>query len=615
MPAKILVVDDDLDLEPLFRQKFRQRIQQRNLQFEFVHNGLEALEKLAVDSDFEVVLADINMPEMDGISLLKQIQARHPTIRVVIVSAYADLDHVRQAMSGGAFDFLPKPINFRDLEATTLKTLDYVQQLKLDLLEERERRQQQDEILERLTQEIAMRQQTEKALRGSEATTRALVTAIPDLLIWVTRDGTYKAIAGRDSFQIHDQDHFQEGTSIFDSLPLDLAQQRLGHIQAALETQEVQLYEQQLSIDGDQRYEEVRIVALQEDEALIIVRDITERRQAELERLRFIDALAEKNQDLQTARDQLQEANQTLEQRVQERTKALSDALEKLQTTQEQIIAQEKLASLGALTAGIAHEIKNPLNFINNFADLNRDIAAELQEELADQRPSFDDETWAYLQELLGDLQQNSHKILDHGGRADGIVNSMLLHSRGGKGEVQTVDIKTLLTEATNLAYHGMRAQDKTFNIAIELDLPPDVKPVSVVASDINRVFLNMINNACYATHQKVKQGNGSYIPNLKIGVRDRGNEVEVHIRDNGPGIPAKLREKVFEPFFTTKPAGQGTGLGLSMCYDIVAQRHRGEIRVDSQPGEFTEFTIILPRRTFDHEYDRSGDETDLGRG
>ena len=605
MPAKILVVDDDLDLEALFRQKFRQQIQQQRLQFVFVHNGLEALEILEGEPDIEVVLADINMPEMDGLTLLKQIQASYPLIRVVIVSAYADLDHVRKAMVGGAFDFLPKPINFRDLEATTLKTLDYVQQLKLDLLAERERRQQQDKVLERLTQEIAIRQQTEKALRESEATTRGLVTAIPDLLIWVTREGTYKAIAGQDSFQIHDQDHFHEGTSIYDSLPPDLAHQRLKHIQAALETQQVQLYEQQLTIDGEQRYEEVRIVALQENEALIIVRDITERRQAELERLRYIAALADKNQDLQTARDQLQNANQTLEARVNERTQELSNTLEQLRTTQEQIIAQEKLASLGALTAGIAHEIKNPLNFINNFADLNHEIAEELAEELNDQRQHFDDETWDYLDELVTDLKQNSEKILDHGGRADGIVNSMLLHSRGGKGEIQTVNINTLLTEATNLAYHGMRAQDKTFNITIELDLPADVPSISLVASDINRVFLNIINNACYATHHKARQAGAGYVPRLRVGVRELGDGVEVRIRDNGPGIPNHLYEKIFEPFFTTKPAGKGTGLGLSMCYDIVVQRHRGDIRIDSQPDEFTEFIIILPRRTLDHDHDR----------
>jgi signal transduction histidine kinase/response regulator of citrate/malate metabolism len=599
MPAKILVVDDDLDLESLFRQKFRQQIQQQRLQFVFVHNGVEALEKLETETGIEVVLADINMPEMDGLSLLQEIKTAYPLVRVVIVSAYADLDHVRKAMNYGAFDFLPKPINFRDLEATTLKTLDYVQQLKLDLLQERERRQQQDKVLARLTQEIAMRQQTEKALRESEATTRALVTAIPDLLIWVTGEGTYKAIAGRDSFQIHDQDNFQEGTSIYDSLPEDLARQRMQHIQAALKTQEVQLYEQQLTIDGEQRYEEVRIVNLGENEALIIVRDITERRQAELERARFIQVLAEKNQDLQIARDQLQQANQTLEQRVQERTQALSDTLEKLQTTQEQIIAQEKLASLGALTAGIAHEIKNPLNFINNFADLNREIAAELQEELNDQRQQFNDDTWEYLSELMADLQQNSQKILDHGGRADGIVNSMLLHSRGGKGEVQKVNINALLTEATNLAYHGLRAQDKTFNITIDLDLAPQIAAISLVASDINRVFLNIINNACYATQQKAKQAQNGYSPTLQVSTQDLADAVEVRIRDNGPGIPVAIRERIFEPFFTTKPAGKGTGLGLSMCYDIVVQQHQGEIHIDSHPGEFTEFTIKLPRSTF----------------
>jgi signal transduction histidine kinase len=562
MPAKILVVDDDLDLESLFRQKFRQQIQQQRLQFVFVHNGVEALEKLETETGIEVVLADINMPEMDGLSLLQEIKTAYPLVRVVIVSAYADLDHVRKAMNYGAFDFLPKPINFRDLEATTLKTLDYVQQLKLDLLQERERRQQQDKVLERLTQEIAMRQQTEKALRESEATTRALVTAIPDLLIWVTGEGTYKAIAGRDSFQIHDQDNFQEGTSIYDSLPEDLARQRMQHLQAALKTQEVQLYEQQLTIDGEQRYEEVRIVNLGENEALIIVRDITERRQAELERARFIQVLAEKNQDLQIARDQLQQANQTLEQRVQERTQALSDTLEKLQTTQEQIIAQEKLASLGALTAGIAHEIKNPLNFINNFADLNREIAAELQEELNDQRQQFNDDTWDYLTELMADLQQNSQKILDHGGRADGIVNSMLLHSRGGKGEVQKVNINALLTEATNLAYHGLRAQDKTFNITIDLDLAPQIAAISLVASDINRVFLNIINNACYATQQKAKQAQNGYSPTLQVSTQDLADAVEVRIRDNGPGIPVAIRERIFEPFFYNQTRWQRDWIG-----------------------------------------------------
>jgi signal transduction histidine kinase len=606
MPAKILVVDDDLDLEALFRQKFRQQIQQQQMQFVFVHNGLEALARLEAGADIDVVLADINMPKMDGLSLLQQIQTTYPQLRVVIVSAYADLDHVRQAMNYGAFDFLPKPINFKDLEATTLKTLDYVQQLKLDLLQERDRRQQQDQVLQQLTQEIAIRQQAEQALRDSEATTRALITAIPDLLIWVTREGTYKAIAGRDSFLVHDQDHFQAGTSIYDSLPADLAQLRMDHLQAALQTQQLQLYEQQLTIAGEQRYEEVRIVNLGPEEALIIVRDITERRRAELERVSFTTALAEKNQALQQARDQLQEANQTLEQRVQERTQALSDTLEKLKTTQQQIIAQEKLASLGALTAGIAHEIKNPLNFINNFADLNRDIAADLQAELDDQRQQFDDDTWAFLQELMGDLQLNSQKILDHGGRADGIVNSMLLHSRGGRGEVRSVDINALLKEATNLAYHGMRAQDKTFNITIDLDLPPQVEPISLVASDINRVLLNIINNACYATQQKTRQGLADYTPRLRVAVRDQGNAVEVRIRDNGPGIPPTIRAKIFEPFFTTKPAGQGTGLGLSMCYDIVVQQHQGDIRIDSQPEAFTEFILTLPRRPC--EDDREGE-------
>jgi signal transduction histidine kinase len=282
----------------------------------------------------------------------------------------------------------------------------------------------------------------------------------------------------------------------------------------------------------------------------------------------------------------------------------LEQTMGKLKAAQGQLIVQEKLASLGALTAGIAHEIKNPLNFVNNFAALSVEITGELKEELARLRGQVDEAALSYVDELLADLRQNAEKIREHGGRADSIVRGMLLHSRGQSGEWQSADLNSLLKEYLQLAYHGMRTQDSSFNVTLETDLDPSIGPIKVAAQDLGRVFLNIFNNACYAVHQKKKSLGDPFSPTLSVRSRalpgpEEGKEegkVEVRIRDNGPGIPAELREKIFNPFFTTKPPGEGTGLGLSISYDIVAQQHQGELRVESGPGEFTEFIITLPR-------------------
>ncbi len=264
--------------------------------------------------------------------------------------------------------------------------------------------------------------------------------------------------------------------------------------------------------------------------------------------------------------------------------------------TQEQLITQAKLASLGALTAGIAHEIKNPLNFVNNFAALSVDLAGELREELeANQHKQVADISQE-IEELLMNLQQNAAKITEHGRRADSIVHSMLQHSRGKSGQREMTDINTLLDEAVNLTYHGLRARDSSFNITIEKTYDDSVGHIEVVPQDVSRVFLNILNNACQAAHEKKQQAGDIFSPTLSVRSKNLGDKIEIRIRDNGHGIPPAIREKIFNPFFTTKPTGQGIGLGLSISYELIVQGHQGAIKVETEEGRFTEFIIHLPK-------------------
>ncbi len=272
---------------------------------------------------------------------------------------------------------------------------------------------------------------------------------------------------------------------------------------------------------------------------------------------------------------------------------ALEKAHEHLQATQRQLMTQEKLASLGQLTAGIAHEIKNPLNFVNNFAALSIDLAKELQEEVL---KIAGRDGLAAIEEILATLIQNAEKINQHGKRADSIVKSMMQHARGSSHQREGADINALLNEAVNLTYHGMRANDPSFNITIEKDFDDAIGELEVVSQDLSRVFLNILNNAVYATTQKKKMSPHDFSPTLSVSTRKRDGKVEIRIRDNGNGIPKDICEKIFTPFFTTKPAGQGTGLGLSISYDIIVQQHGGQIKVESEEGRFTEFVISLPK-------------------
>jgi signal transduction histidine kinase len=276
---------------------------------------------------------------------------------------------------------------------------------------------------------------------------------------------------------------------------------------------------------------------------------------------------------------------------------AAEAAYRDLKAAQASLIQAEKMASLGQLTAGIAHEIKNPLNFVNNFADLSVELLDELKETAAPAIAALDDDKRTEIDETINMLTGNLEKIAEHGRRADGIVKSMLEHSRGTSGERRSVDLNGLIDEALNLAYHGGRAQDASFNITLERDFAEAIAPIELVPQDITRVCLNLIGNGFYAATKRQKQeSDPAFKPTLKVSTRDLGDAVEVRVRDNGVGIAPEIRDKLFQPFFTTKPTGEGTGLGLSISYDIVTQQHAGTITVDSQVGGFTEFTVRLPR-------------------
>ncbi|MDA9402171.1 histidine kinase [Bradyrhizobium sp. CCBAU 45389] len=279
---------------------------------------------------------------------------------------------------------------------------------------------------------------------------------------------------------------------------------------------------------------------------------------------------------------------------LRERTMELSQSLEELRNAQDRLVQTEKLASLGQLTAGIAHEIKNPLNFVNNFAALSSELIDELRDGLGS--AALGEAARQDIDALIHMLQGNLEKIVQHGTRADSIVKNMLLHSREGSGERRSADINAIVEESLNLAYHGARAEKAGFNVTLERNLDPSAGALEVHPQEITRVFLNLISNGFYAASKQRDAVGDGFEPRLRATTTSLGGAVEIRIRDNGAGIPADVREKIFNPFFTTKPAGEGTGLGLSICHDIIVKQHGGSIEVDTEPGDYTEFIITLPR-------------------
>ncbi|MEL6262038.1 MAG: ATP-binding protein [Cyanobacteria bacterium J06626_6] len=267
----------------------------------------------------------------------------------------------------------------------------------------------------------------------------------------------------------------------------------------------------------------------------------------------------------------------------------------RLISTQSQMIAQEKLASLGSLTAGIAHEIKNPLNFVNNFSEIAAELAEDLVDAISEHREQLDPAFCSEITETIDSLKTLTEKIYRHGKRADDIVADMLQHSRDGESEWVEADINELVKKAVNLAYHGMRAKHSNFNLSFDNDYADNLGEIRVSPKDLSRVFLNIVSNACYAVYQRQLAEGASFAPLLKVRTRRQDGEVVVHIRDNGPGMSAEVKNKVFEQFFTTKPTGEGTGLGLSLSYNIVVEQHQGAMVVESEEGIYTDFIVTLP--------------------
>jgi signal transduction histidine kinase len=283
----------------------------------------------------------------------------------------------------------------------------------------------------------------------------------------------------------------------------------------------------------------------------------------------------------------IKDENAKLKLAVDQRTAELNQSLKNLMATQVQLIHSEKMASLGELTAGIAHEIQNPLNFVNNFSEVNKELLAEMKEEI--EKGNLDD-----AKEIANDVIANEEKINHHGKRADAIVKGMLQHSRSSSGKKEPTDINALADEYLRLAYHGLRAKDKSFNATMKTDFDKTIGNINIIPQDIGRVILNLITNAFYAVNEKSKQGIADYEPTVSVSTKRINSHVEIKVADNGNGIPANILDKIFQPFFTTKPTGQGTGLGLSLSYDIV-KAHGGELKVETKEGEGTTFIIQLP--------------------
>jgi signal transduction histidine kinase len=307
----------------------------------------------------------------------------------------------------------------------------------------------------------------------------------------------------------------------------------------------------------------------------------------------------------------VQESHETLEAKVEARTEALrmseqtarearlaaESALAGLRQAQDRLVETQKLAALGQLTAGIAHEIKNPLNFVNNFAELSGELIEELRGILTAKRETPSDEARAEIEDLTRTLSGNLAKIAEHGKRADSIVKNMLMHSRAEGGERRCANLNSLVEEALNLAYHGARAEHPDFNITLERELDPAVGELNVYPQELTRVLLNLFSNSFYAMRERERAARDpGYVPTLSVVTRATGDRVEIRIRDNGTGIPEAVRAKIFDPFFTTKPAGEGTGLGLSLSHDIIVKQHAGSFVVETEPGAFTEFIVTLAR-------------------
>ena len=643
MSAKILVVDDESDLEPLICQKFRRKIRQKEIEFFFAHDGLEALLQLEAQPDIDIVLTDINMPKMDGLTLLTNLSEQYPTIHSIIISAYGDMENIRAAMNRGAFDFLMKPLNLQDLEITTNKTLRHVQHMKEVQQKERLAQQAQAELLEHLQQEVAERQRVQEALRDSEKRLTQFLEAVPVGVFVVDVSGkTY--YANQTAQQL-----------LAKEVAADATAEKLPEIYQAYMEGTDQLYpsEQQplmralngerTTIDDMELHQGDKIIPLevwatpifneqsQVVYAIAAFQDITERK---------------KSAKL------LAEYNRTLEIQVQQRTQELSQALDNLRTTQEELIQSEKMAALGQLIAGVAHEINTPLgairSSIGNIADFFtkniEELLIFLQNLSKERQPDFFALVSKSSQQtaLLSSKEKRQlKKALKHQLEIHAIDNAdsiaSILVNIGVVGDeihpllsfLQDPNSPTILktvydlvsvqkstrtiTTATERAakvvfalknyarydYSGEKVQanitegietvltlyHNQIKQGVELRRNYEALPLLLCYPDeLNQVWTNLVHNALQAM---------DYKGTLRIDATKQNTNLIVHITDSGQGISAEIMPKIFEPFFTTKPPGEGSGLGLDIVKKII-EKHQGSISVNSVPGQTT-FTVSLP--------------------
>jgi PAS domain S-box-containing protein len=642
MPAKIMVVDDEPDLKPLIRQIFRRQIRQNELQLIFASNGVEALSQLEAQPDIDIVLTDINMPQMDGLTLLTKLSEQYPTIKAVIISAYGDMENIRSAMNRGAFDFLTKPLNLQDLEITTTKTLRHVQQVKETLQKEHLAQQAQGELLKNLQQEVAERQRAQEALRDSERRLTQVLEAMPI--------GVFVADANGQPYYVNSRAQELLGQGIVTNSRLEqlrktyqvylagseqIYPQERDPIVRAFQGESVNIDDMEIrqsdkiipiEIWGTPIYDEKGNIAF----AIAAFVDITERK---------------KSAQL------LSEYNRTLELQVQQRTQELSQALKHLKATQQELIQSEKMAALGQLVAGIAHEINTPLGAIRAsigniiialeqslrqlpqlfqrlsparqadfFAlldaarhnqqtlstreerQLKRVLKQELEtlgfedssaiasalaklgitQEITSLLPLLQDENQALILEAAYSLfaqQTNSQTIRLAVERASKIVFALKSYVHQNSSGKMTQALVSSGIDIVLTLYHNQLKQ----GIDV-IKRYQDTLPILCYPEELNQVWTNLIHNAIQAMNNRGK---------LEIVTEQRDDWIVVKFTDSGCGIPPEIQAKIFEPFFTTKPTGEGSGLGLYLVRNII-DKHQGKIEVESQPGRTT-LSVWLP--------------------
>ncbi|AFZ19030.1 hybrid sensor histidine kinase/response regulator [Allocoleopsis franciscana] len=643
MSTKILVVDDESDLEPLICQKFRRKIRQKEIEFFFAHDGLEALSQLEAQPDIDIMLTDINMPQMDGLTLLTHISDKYPTIQSIIISAYGDMENIRVAMNWGAFDFLTKPLNLQDLEITMNKTLRHVQQMKQVQQKERLAQRAQAELLEHLQQEIAEREWIQEALRKSEKRLTQFLEAVP-VGVFVADVSGKTYYANQTAQQLLGKEIVADATA--DQLPEIYQAYREGTNEIYPRNQQPlmrALNGERITSDDVELHQGDKIIPLEVwatpifDEqgqvvyAIAAFQDITERK---------------KSAKL------LAEYNRTLEIQVQQRTQELSQALDYLRTTQEELIQSEKMAALGQLVAGVAHEINTPLGairssigniaefFTKNLEELPsflQKISQERQLDFFNLVSKFSQKTDLLSSQEKRRLRKELKRQLDNYAISNADSLASLLVNIGVVGE-DIVSLLPLLQDPNSLTilktvYDLVSVQKSTRTIAtateraakvvfalknyarydssgekvqaniiegietvltlyhnqikqgVELMRNYEQLPLLLCYPDeLNQVWTNLVHNALQAMNYKGI---------LRIDATKQDTNLIVTIIDNGQGIPAEIMPKIFEPFFTTKPAGEGSGLGLDIVKKII-DKHQGSISVNSVPGQ-TNFTVSLP--------------------